>query len=184
MSAVKFVLIILLTASFGCRGTLYRLPAPGPAAEQRSVSLIPGEEQRKAEELYLEARAKILEANNLLSTRRYAEAAALLSLETLDWLQSMGGGAEVAEILASGKLRLRDGKVVDFDPVSTLVAQDVSKLADSVDGVEEHETSGRKEIFATLPSGQLQRIVLILEGGQWVLHRTRLPEPFDPPPAK
>ena len=75
---------------------------------------------------------------------------------------------------------LEDG-TTKFDPLAVLLAPDVSTLSDSATGVEEHETTGRKEIFATLPSGQLQTIVMITERGKWVLHRTRIPEPFDPP---
>ena len=165
-----------------CSGAMYRLPAPPPPQKRGSVSLIPGEEQRKAEEHYLQARAAVIKLNTLLSTKRFAEASELMSLETRDWLLSMGAGAEVPEILASGKLQLPDGKVVDFKPVPTLLAEDVSRLTNTIDGVEEHETDTRIEIFATLPSGMIQKIVLIAEGGQWVLHRTRLPEPFEPPP--
>lgn len=178
---VAFVLLVLLTLGVGCRAGLYSLPSPPPAEKQRDVSLIPGEEQRQAEQLYLDARARVMELNNLLSTNRYQEAVELLSLETRDWLESMGGGAPAAEVMAAGKLKLPSGEVVEFDPVSTLLAGDVSKLTDAIDGVDEHETENRKEIFATLPSGKIQKVVLISEGGQWVLHRTRLPEPFDPP---
>lgn len=182
MSLPKLFVLLLGLIACGCRGSVYSLPAPPPKEERRAVSLIPGEEQRKAEEAYLDARARILEINNLLATKRYDEVTQLLSLETQDWLQTLGGGGEVAEVLAAGKLTLPNGEVVDFDPVTTLVAEDVSKLSDRVDGLEEHETPSRKEIFATLSSGKIQKIVLITEGGQWVLHRTRLPESFDPPP--
>lgn len=177
----RFLFAAAIALTMGCNATLYELPPPPPPAERDSVSLIPGEEERKKEELYLEARTRIIELYNLLNTKRYEEAARLMSLETRDFLQSLGDGAPVAEVLAMKELKLPSGKVVPFDPVSILISKDVSQLRDEVAGVEEHETGRRKEIFATLPSGQLQKIVMIAEGGQWVLHRTRIPEPFTPP---
>jgi hypothetical protein len=181
MMVRKLLLAAILVSTPACQATLYELPAPPPPEARKSVSLVPGEKERKAEELYLEARTQILELYNLLSTKRFEEAADLLSLETRDFLKKLGNGAPVHEVLALEELTLPSGKVVPFDPVSILLAEDVSKLQDSVPGVEEQETSSRKEIFATLPSGKLQKIVLIVEGGKWVLHRTRIPEPFDPP---
>ncbi len=178
----RHLLLAAITfSSMGCGATTYDLPPPPPPEERKSISLIPGEEERKAEEVYLEARTQLLELYNLLSTKRYKEAADMMSLETRDFLKKLGGGAPVHEVLALEELKLPSGKVVPFDPVPILIAEDISKLRDSVPGVEEHETGNRKEIFATLPSGKLQKIVMIAEGGQWVLHRTRIPEPFDPP---
>lgn len=182
---MKFRLLVLLTGFFcanaACQATLYDLPDPPSSEKRSSVSLIPGEEERRKREVYLEARARILEIYKLLSTQRYEEVVEDLSLETRDFLLSMGGGSTVAEVLASGKLETGSGELVDFMPVSMLLAEDLSQLHDSIDGIEEHETSNRKEIFATLPSGKLQKIVLIQEGGKWLLHRTRIPEPFHPP---
>jgi len=173
--------VALVLAAAGCRGTLYELPSPPPPSERHSVSLIPGEEQRADEKLYLAARASVLELYNLLSTQRYREAAQLMSVETRDFLMHGGKGKSVAEVLGGGKLQMPDGEVVDLDPVPMLLAADVSKLTDTVAGVEEHETQARKEIFAHLPSGKVQRIVMIKERGKWVLHRTRLSTPFSPP---
>jgi len=70
-------------------------------------------------------------------------------------------------------MQFRDGKQRRFDPVKTLLADDITSLADSIEGVEEQETSRRKEIFAKQGQGEPpQRIVMIKEGGKWVLHRT------------
>lgn len=175
----QFFCLLIFVAS-ACGAPMYSLPAPPAESEQRSVSLIPGEDERRAQGQYLDVRARVLEVYNLLASKRFDEATRLMSHETRDWLESMGAGASVVEVLAAGKLTTPNG-VVDFDPVTTLVANDVSQLADRVEGVEEHETAARKEIFATLHDGKLQKIVLIQEGGQWVLHRTRFPELIDPP---
>lgn len=172
--------IVLAVLAAGChRVSIYELPPPPPEEERRDVSLIPGEESRREEQRYLEARAAAIEIYNLLSTRRYEEAVSRMSAETRDFLRGTGK-KPAAEVLAAGKLTLPDGTTTTFDP-TTLVAADVSKLSDAISGLEEQETAQRKELFATLPSGEIQKIVLITERGQWVLHRTRLPEPFTPP---
>lgn len=179
MNCIQSLLLAIAVTASSCSATLYELPAPPD--EPKRVSLVPGEEERKEEELYLEARTQLLELYNLLSTKRFEEAADMMSLETRDFLKTLGKGEPVVDVLALETLTLPSGEVVPFDPVPILIAEDVSQIRDSVPGVEEHETSGRKELFATLPSGKLQKIVMITEGGQWVLHRTRIPEPFDPP---
>lgn len=182
MKTLPLILTFACLSASAChRVSLYELPPPPPVEERKSVSLIPGEEKRDDEARYLEVRAATLELFNLLSTKRYEEATQRLSAETLDFLRTIGGKKNPADVLVAGELHRPDGSKVAFDPVVMLVAEDVSKLSDSVDGLEEHETNERKEIFATLPSGQLQKIVLITERGKWVLHRTRIPEPFDPP---
>ena len=180
----RFIWLLAIVSAVGAsachRVSLYELPPPPPESERKNVSLIPGEETRRDEARYLEVRAAVLQLNNLLSTRRFEEAVGLLSAETRDFLRG-AGKKPAAEVLADGELKLPDGTKRAFDPVAMLLAEDVSKLSDDIRGVEEQETQHRKEIFATLPSGKIQKIVLITERGKWVLHRTRIPEPFDPP---
>ncbi len=180
MRTLPILIAALLTSSACYRVSLYELPPPPPQTDQGDVSLIPGEEERKDEERYLDARAAVIQVFNLLSTKRYDEAVERMSLETRDFLKG-GGKRSAADVLVDRKMKLPNGEVVEIDPVATLVAEDVSKLSDSVAGMEEHETEARREIFATLPSGRIQKIVMIKEKGQWVLHRTRIPEPFDLP---
>ena len=179
MTKLPLILTCASVALSAChRVSMYELPPPPPPDERRDVSLIPGEEQRQDEQRYLAARAAVLDLYNLLSTKRYDEAVELMSAETRDFIVGIGSGEKAADVLVAGLLE--DG-TTKFDPLAVLLAPDVSTLSDSATGVEEHETTGRKEIFATLPSGQLQTIVMITERGKWVLHRTRIPEPFDPP---
>lgn len=174
-------LVVSTSASVAChRVSLYELPPPPPEQMQGDVSLVPGEDQRRDEQRYLEARAAAIQIYNLLTTKRYQEVVPLLSAETRDFLRG-GGDPSVVEVLTTGERPGPDGQPTTFDPVATLIAEDVSTMSDSVEGMEEHETDDRREIFATLPSGKIQKIVMIRERGQWVLHRTRIPEPFDPP---
>lgn len=176
-----FLVILVVVVSASChRVSLYELPPPPPAEQQGDVSLVPGDEERRDEQRYLEARAAVIQIYNLLSTQRYQEVVPLLSSETRDFLRG-GGKPSLVDVLTARERPGPNGELVTFDPLSMLIAEDVSSLADAVPGMEEHETDERREIFATLPSGKIQKIVMIRERGQWVLHRTRIPEPFNPP---
>ena len=66
------------------------------------------------------------------------------------------------------------GEARKIDPAQTLLAGDVSELEDALEGVSETETPRRKVLYAVQPEGEPRKIVLIKEGGQWVLHRTSL----------
>lgn len=180
---VHFLLLVALVGAngLGCTSSRYDLPDPPPASERSDVSLIPGDDDRQARRDYLEARAAALELHNLLATQRFKEASEAMSRETIDFLTHGSGDATVAEVLARGELKLPNGEVVEFDPTSMLLASDLSSLEDTLEGVGENETASRKEIFAILPSGKAQRIVLIKETGRWTLHRTRLPESIELP---
>lgn len=173
MHPYKLLAGLLATFAIGCVN-VYSIPAPPPENERRSVSLIPGEEERQTERDYMAARATIVKVNSLLTQQRYVEALEHLSAETRAFL-SHGGNASPDEVLASRNLKLPDGSVVSFEPAALLLAEDISKLEDSVEGINEQETRSRKEIFAVLADGQVTRIVVIKEGGEWVIHRTRKP---------
>ena len=171
-SALALMVAVLVVCA-GCVN-VFSLPDPPPESERKDISLIPGEEARQAERDYLQARAAVLTLFGLLQQQRYAEAKGGLSIETQDFIR-FGSEDDVADILAAGEMKLPDGKVVSFEAVSMLLAEDVSQLTDTFDGVEEQETANRKEIFAVQPSGDAVTIVVIKESGGWVLHRTRLP---------
>lgn len=158
---------------------VYNLPDPPPESERRSVSLIPGEEERQSERDYLSARAAIVELNGLLTQQRYVEALDRVSAETRSFI-AYGTEKPAPDVLAAGKLKLPNGELVSFEPVSMLLAEDISKLQDTFPGVEEQETASRKELYAVLPSGKATKIVVIKEGGEWVVHRTRLPQKIEP----
>ncbi len=169
---MRLILICLASLASAC-ASVYTLPPP--AAQPETVSLIPGEDERAKERLYLEARAAILRLNQLLASKRYREALGQMSQETRDFLTftSPDPKAQVpAEItLAQGKLMLKGGQEIVIEPGAFLLAADLSNLKDSVEGQAEQETPRRKEIFAVQPDGKARRIVMIREGAQWVLHR-------------
>jgi hypothetical protein len=167
-------LALVVAAGSGCAGSLYELPAPPPASEQRSVSLVPGEEERMREEDYLLARASVLKINQLFAAKRFQEALQWMSAETRDFIAAGSPQKDPADVLASGRYIRPDGQVATIDPAAFLLARDLSKMQDSADGVEENETPRRKEIFA-MEEGGPRRIILIKEGDRWVLHRTSFP---------
>ncbi|QED25975.1 hypothetical protein FRD01_01605 [Microvenator marinus] len=157
----------LALASSGCAAR-YELPPPPPESERVSVQTA---EQDDSQEAYLEARQAIVQLFSLLQQQRYEEASGLLSQETKSFL-TLNSESSVQDVLAAGKITTENG-LVDFDPVLTLLAPNLTQLVDSVDGEEESETATRKEIFAIHDSGAT-KIVVIKESGKWVLHRTRL----------
>lgn len=177
--AISVILLALCCFAAACASNPYQLPAPPPKDEWVDDAADPKADERRQEMIYLEARTALLGLYNLLSNQRFKEASSMVSAETRDFITS-GGNATFEEILASGRLPLPNGEVVEIDPVSTLTGPDLSKLVDSVDGIGENETDARKELFVPLQSGGYQRIVMIREGGSWVLHRTRLPQPIQP----
>lgn len=169
------LLLIVTTLTPSCAQDLYVLPAPPAPSERRSVSLIPGEEERKREQEYLQARASILKLYQLLSAKRFDEALNFMSQETRDFLAFVSPrDKNPAVTLVEGRLVLKDGTNLQIEPVSFLLAADLSKLQDEVEGRQEQESARRKEIYAIQRDGKARRIVMILEGGKWVLHRTSI----------
>ncbi len=173
-----FVSIIILFTS-SCGAGLYDLPDPKPKAEWKKVNLTPSAEELSDEKLYQGARLKILEIYGLLNDQNFEAVNENLSAETQDFLK-FGTQGSVAEVLSNEKLNLANGTLVTFKPVSILLAEDVTRLTDSVDGIEENETPTRKEIFAEQSDGRFKRIVMIRQGDSWVLHRTRISELIQP----
>lgn len=169
----RFTLLFSLAVS-AC-SNLYTLPEPHQGAS-KEVNLTPGADDRQGEADYLAARQVIIKLYGLLQQQRYVEAMEHMSSETRDFI-TYGTDKSVAEVFADGHLTLADGTSVDIDPVTSILAADVSRLVDSIPGREEQETPARKEIFAILPNDMVQHIVMIKEKGQWVLHRTRIAEP-------
>lgn len=165
-----------LLGELGCADSLYTLPAPPPPDRRASVSLVPGEEERRSERDYLKARAAVLKLNELLVSKRYKEALSWMSQETQDMLRYAHPKQDAVSALAEGKLVLPDGRALAMEPGPFLLAPDLSNMRDAVDGLEEQETPGRrKELFALQKVGPPRKIVMIKEGGRWVLHRTSIP---------
>lgn len=171
---------LLVVVSSAC-SSIYTLPPP-PSGAPQNVNLTPGADNRESEAAYLQARQSIIKLFGLLQQQRYPEADALLSSETRAFV-TFNTEKSVSETLADGKLTLATGELVDIDPVSTLLAEDISRLVDALPGIEEQETPSRKEVFAILSNDRAQRIVMIKEAGQWVLHRTRIAQPIKITPS-
>jgi hypothetical protein len=163
----------------GCATDLYELPPPPPPEERRSVSLIPGAEERKEQQRYLKAAEAVRTLYQLLSSKRYDEAAELLSAETRDLLGHRKGSA--VEALASGRLVAPDGREIAFDPTTFLVAPNLDDLRDDIEGVSDKardsETARREVLYAVQPDGTSRRIVVIKQGDQWVIHKTSIDIP-------
>ncbi len=159
----------------GCQDNLYVLPDPPAESERRAVSLIPGEDQRLREKDYIDARAAALKLYQLLSTKRFEEAIGAMSQETKDFLVFVSPGERSAlTTLEEGKMKFPDGKIISVDPVEVLLSADMSDLKDEVAGEEEQEGTRRKEIWAMRDGKKPRKIVMIKEGGKWVLHRTNV----------
>lgn len=158
----------------GCASSPYQLPEPPPQEEQREVAADPAAQAELERKQYLQARAALLELYQTLSEGAFDTAEGLLSQQTRDFLAYGGKNADAASALESGELMLPDGQVVAFDPVEFLLGGQVRRIEDAVEGAEEHETPRRRELFVVGPDGESQKVVMIYEGDQWVLHRTEI----------
>ncbi len=169
----KVACVGMVVVAWGCSDNMYVLPDPPAEGERRSVSLIPGEDERLKEQDYIAARASALKLYQLLSTKRFEEAIGLMSQETRDFLVFVSPGEKNALVtLEEGQMKFPDGTLVDADPVEALLSVDMSDLKDEVEGKEEQEGVRRKEIWALSQGKAPRKIVMIKEGGKWVLHRT------------
>ena len=174
------VLLCLSAGSVACQRTtssLYELPPPPPQDERRNVSLIPGEDDRRSERSFREARASLVRLDSLLKSKRFEEALELMSQETVAMLEFVSpeknSSAPAAAVFTLGRVVI-DGQVEQIDPIVALLAEDLSDLRDSVEGQSENESTRRKEIFAVSSSSPPRKIVMIKEGDSWLLHRTTL----------
>jgi hypothetical protein len=154
-----------------CGETSYRLPPPSQS-EQRDVAADPAEQAEQERSRYLEARASLLRLYEMLSENRFEDAEQLLSQQTRDFLAYGSEAGDPSTVLSNGRLILPDGRSVEFDPVELLIGAKIQRITDSLEGVEEHETRSRRELFVVDAEGQSHQVVMISEGGRWVLHRT------------
>jgi hypothetical protein len=173
ITSSRFVVILLAVCLVaGCASNLYELPPPPEEGERTDATLATGEDNQTDQREYAAARAALLKAYNLLSTQRYDEAAGLMSQETRAFL-TYGTDADAGDVLADGAMTLKNGERVEFEPSTFFVAADVQRLEDSMEGIEENETDRRREFFAVSADGAAHRVIMIKQGDNWVLHRTR-----------
>lgn len=174
-------LALLILLSMGCaRANVYELPPPPPEEERRNVSLVPGEDARRNEKDFNNARASLMRLNTLLESKRFDEALGLMSQETVAMLEFVSpdkkSSAPATAVFTLNQVVI-DGQVQEVRSLELLLAADLSDLQDQVDGVSENESTRRKEIFAIQPQGAPRKIVMIKEGDTWLLHRTKIEQP-------
>ncbi len=173
MAAKQFIvtlvgLAVLQMAGMACRSTPYQLPEPPPEAEQQDTDQ-DSERQRNPD---MEARAALLELYEMLAEERFEATEDRLSQQTRDFLAYGNERGDASDALSAGQITLPDGSSYRFDPVELLIADDIARLEDSREGAEDHETARRRVLYVIDSNGQSHRVVMIREGGQWVLHKT------------
>ena len=175
MSAFPRIALMLIAALAigGCASNMYELPAPPEEGERADAELASRAEEEQKQKEYAAARAALLKAYNLLSTQRYDEAVALMSQETRALL-TYNTDDSAADVLADGALTLPSGERIEFEPSTFFIAADVQKVEDDLDGVEQNETDRRREFFVVSEDGSARRVVMIKQGDEWVLHKTRV----------
>jgi hypothetical protein len=166
----RLVLAISMGIIVGCASSPYELPPPTaatPAADE-------AEDEQTDTERDLAARAALLELYEYLNKGQFVDAEAYLSQQTREFLVHASDSSSVSSVLANGQLTLADGRSVDIDPVEFLIAPKITRIADSLDGVESHQTARRRELFVYGDDDGPRRVIMIREGDQWVLHKTSI----------
>lgn len=161
-------LAVLQMAGMACQSTPYELPEPPPQADGQDTEQ-DSERQRSSD---MEARAALLELYEMLDEERFEEAEDRLSQQTRDFLAYGNDQGDASDALSAGQMTLPDGRAYRFAPAELLIADDIARIEDSRDGADDHETSRRRVLYVIDSDGQAHRVVMILEGDQWVLHKT------------
>lgn len=173
-------MLVAFAMASGCLGETYRLPDPPQSpsttpADRTSPDHTKSESEEKADaDTFIDAKKSLLKLYKYLSQKRYDRAKTYLSQQTLAFLSHEQEGRAPTEVLAEGRLLLPNGEKVAFDPVEFFLTENVRNIRDSVEGIDEHETGSRKELFLIDESGNKSQVVMIREGGRWVLHKTAL----------
>ncbi len=172
-----FSLMVILSSCSGAG--LYELPAPAPEAQRRNVSLIPGEDERREQRDFDDAKKSLLALQELIKTKRFEEALDLMSQETVSMLEFVSpdkkSSAPAVAVFTLRKVVI-DGVTYEVKPLELLLAKDLSNIQDTSgdDSSEETESSRRRELFAQQKEGDPVKIVMIKEGDTWLLHRTKI----------
>lgn len=168
------VLAICVALLAGCSSSPYELPAPKSAEPTAREA----DDEQSDVDRDLAARAALLKLYEFLNQGQFVDAETYLSQQTREFLTHTSDSGSVSHVLASGAFTLADGRTIDIDPVDFLIAPEITRIADSLDGVDSHETARRRELFVYGADDGPRRVVMIREGDQWVLHKTSIsPEP-------
>lgn len=164
--------VLALTLASAC-SSLYSLPTPPAAGEWTQTSLVPGQDDRDDAGRYIAARTAVLKLYQALSDEDWDAAWDLLSSETQNFLDYVAADGDGKATLARGRLKFPGGEEVDFEPVTLFLVKDMRKLEDDHAETAQAETANRKELFAFSAEDDIKKIVVIFEGGQWKIHRTK-----------
>lgn len=169
-----FHITILVATVAGCAANVYELPPPPDETERSSVDLNPASSDEADAESFMEARRAILSLAGALGNEDWEDAYGLVSSETRILLDTYGDGRG-EDLLARGQLVGTDGNTYQFEPLSLFLLSEIASIEDSMDGVEEAESSRRKDVFLVAPDDSYRRVVVIREGEQWLVHMRELP---------
>ncbi len=162
----------LAVCAYGCGGSPYYLPAPPAKQEQTSVAANPAEQAELDRKRDLAARSALLKLYEALSKDHFEEAEKYLSQQTRDFLAYGSETGDPSAVLSEGKLHLPNGQTIAINPVKFLIGGNIANIENTMKGKKEHETSRRREFFVIDNSGKPHRVIMILEGDQWVLQKT------------
>lgn len=159
-----------------CASSTYYLPPP-PDQQKSAKKSDAGPKsnaERAPEELDAQAREALMELYELLEHERFEEAEDYLSQETREFLSHAGAEEDASETLSSGQIQLAGRSPIKISPVKLLIGGNIESVRDAMEGVSENQTPNRRELFVLDPAGDTHRVIMIFEGGKWVLHKTSI----------
>jgi hypothetical protein len=164
-----FLVLFLLTACPAHK--LYTLPDPAPSETWSHHSLSPSDTPESTPSHFESVVTAVDEFLDALETENFPMAYRQLSNETrilLDNLSPTGLGESVLE---NGSID-REGESFTILPVDLFVIADFEQLLDEQPGLQENETTRRKEVYAVSQDSSVHHLVLIYEEDAWRIHRT------------
>lgn len=174
------MILILAAALFtgGCAASAYHLPPPPTPKEQaaakKQAAAAKGSQVASNAQLNQRARASLLKLYELLSKSQFEEAEGYLSQETRDFLSASSQTNDPSAALDSSEFRLPDGRILAIDPVKLLIGGNIVRIKDALQEADEGETANRRVLYVFDPQGKSHRVIMISEGGKWVLHATSI----------
>lgn len=173
---IGHVSLLLASALFlgGCGSSLYHLPPPTTAEDRNAAADQAAKPAPSAEELDKQARASLLALYALVQKAQFEDAERYLSQETREFLSAASDVNDPSAALAGGEFKLRDGRSVQVDAVKLLFGGNIVSVQDALKEPDTGETANRRVLHSLDPQGESHRIIMIFEGGQWVLHMTSI----------
>lgn len=166
--------VVLALLVGGCGSSLYHLPPPTVAADREVGKDEGGEPAPSDAELDQQARAALLELYALVKSAQFEDAERYLSQETREFLSAVSATNDPSAALSSAEFKLGDGRTVQVDPVRLLFGGNIVSVQDALKEPDAGETPNRRVLHSVDPQGASHRIIMIFEGGQWVLHKTSI----------